>query len=131
MRETGNSVSSMTSWRSAAVSVEAEAGEDVCDLEQVHEVWLAGFAELLTVALGGDVVGATDHPGVFGGAILAELGEELFQAGVELALGAVAVEAEGYIARSHGLVYDSHRDAVARRRIQEGGLCNGRGVLGS
>ena len=86
--------------------VEAEVGEDMGDLEQVHEVRLAGFTELFTVALGGNVVGTADHPGVFGGSILAKLGEEFLKAGIELALGAIAVEAEGNVARRrHGLVY--------------------------
>jgi hypothetical protein len=51
------------------------------------------------VALGGNLVGAADHPGIFGRAVLAELFEELFEARVELANGAVAIEAQRQIAR--------------------------------
>jgi hypothetical protein len=79
----------------------------VRNLEQMHEIRFARLAELLTMALCGDFIGAADHPGVFGRAIFAELGEEFLEAGVELALGAVTVEAEGNVARGHGLVYAS------------------------
>jgi hypothetical protein len=58
------------------------------------------------VALGGNFVGAADHPGIFGRAVLAELFEELFEACVELANGAVAIEAQRQITRrGHVLVY--------------------------
>jgi hypothetical protein len=58
------------------------------------------------VALGGNLVGAADHPGIFGRAVLAELFEELFEARVELANRAVAVEAQrDFVRRRHDLVY--------------------------
>jgi len=58
------------------------------------------------VALRGNLVGTANHPGIFGGAVFAELFEELFEARVELANRAVAVEAEGdFVRRRHGLVY--------------------------
>jgi hypothetical protein len=58
------------------------------------------------VALGGDFVGAAEHPGIFGGAVLAELFEQFLEAPVELANSAVAVEAErDFVRRRHGLVY--------------------------
>jgi len=78
----------------------------VSDFEQVREIRLAGTAELVVVALGGNFVGAADHPGIFGGAILAELFEQLFEARVELANRAVAIEAQrDFVRRRHGLVY--------------------------
>jgi len=64
--------------------VEAHVREDVRDFEQVGEVRIAGAAELVVVALGGNLVGAADHPGIFGRAVLAELFEELFEACIEL-----------------------------------------------
>jgi len=76
------------------------------DLEQVGEIRIAGAAELVVVALGRDFVGAAEHPGIFRGAVLAELFEELLEASVELANGAVAVEAQrDFVRRRHGLVY--------------------------
>ncbi len=76
------------------------------DFEQVGQIRIAGTAELAVVALRGDLVGAAEHPGVFGRAVLAELFEELLKAGVELARGAVAVEAErDFVRRGHVLVY--------------------------
>jgi hypothetical protein len=62
------------------------------------------------MALGGDFIGATYEPGIFGRAILAELIEEFFEAGVELALGAVSMEIQGNVAsRRHVLVYAGRR----------------------
>jgi hypothetical protein len=92
-------------------SIKAHVRKDVRYFEQVGEIGLAGTAELVVVALGGDFVGAANHPGIFGGAVLAELVEELFEAGVELANRAVAVEAKRKIARrGHVLVYASGED---------------------
>src|SRR5712691_6400669 len=86
--------------------IEAHVREDVGDFEEVGQVRIAGAAELVVMALRGDFVGAADHPGIFGRAVLAELFEQFFEAGVELANGAVAVEAERQIARrGHVLVY--------------------------
>src|SRR5207245_8597432 len=86
--------------------VETHVREDVGDFEQVREIRVAGTAELVMMTLGGDFVGAANHPGIFGGAVLAELFEELFEACVELANGAVAVEAQrDFVRRRHGLVY--------------------------
>jgi hypothetical protein len=61
----------------------------------MSEVGVPGAAKLVTVALRSDFVGAAHHPGILGGAILAQFGEQLIQAGVQLALGAVAVKMEG------------------------------------
>jgi hypothetical protein len=95
--------------------IEAHVGEDVGDLEEMHEVGLAGFAKLGAMALGSDFVGAANHPGVFGGAMLAQLGEKFLEADVELALGAVAVEAERNVTRRrHSLVYDRRKEGVSR-----------------
>jgi hypothetical protein len=86
--------------------IEAHIREDVGDFEQVGQIGFAGAAELVVVALGGDFVGAADHPGVFGGAVLSEFLEEFFEASVKLANGAVAVEAErDFVRRGHVLVY--------------------------
>ena len=51
-------------------------------------------------------VSAAKHPGIFGRTVLAELFEQFLEARVELANGAVAVEAErDFVRRRHGLVY--------------------------
>ncbi len=58
------------------------------------------------VTFGGNFVGAADHPGIFGGAVLAELFEQFLEADVELANRAIAVEAKrDFVRRRHGLVY--------------------------
>ena len=86
--------------------VETHVREDVGDFEQVSEIRVTRTAELVVVTLGGDFVGAADHPGIFGGAVLAELFKKLLEARVELANGAVAVEAQrDFVRRRHGLVY--------------------------
>jgi len=86
--------------------IEAHVREDVSDFEKMREIRFAGAAELVVVALGGYFVGAANHPGIFGRAVLAKLFEELFEARVQLANGAVAVEAKREIARRrHVLVY--------------------------
>jgi hypothetical protein len=55
--------------------------------------------------------------------MLAELGEEFLQAGVELALGAIAVEAEGNVTRRrHSLVYDRRKESVSGRVDARGGV---------
>jgi hypothetical protein len=43
------------------------------DFEQVGEIGIAGAAKLVAVTLGGDVVGASNQPGVVGGAVPFEL----------------------------------------------------------
>ena len=74
--------------------IQAHVRENVGDFEQVGQVRLAGAAKLVVVALGGNLVGAPDHPGIFGGAVLSKFFEQFFKARVELASRAVAVEAE-------------------------------------
>jgi hypothetical protein len=87
--------------------VEAHVSEDVSDFEKVGDVGVAGTAELVAVAFGGDVKSAADQPGIIRGAIDAELGQELLKTSVDLPLGAVAVEIQGYVGwRRHALVYD-------------------------
>jgi hypothetical protein len=95
--------------------VETHVGEDVGDFEKVSDVGIAGTAELVAVAFSGYVEGAADQPRIIGGAIGAQLGEELLEASVDLPLGAVAVEIEGYVGwRRHALVYDGWRRARKR-----------------
>src|ERR1700720_428599 len=78
----------------------------------MSEVRVPRTAKLVTVPLRGDVVGAAHHPGIFGGAILAQLLEQFVEASVQLALGAVAVKMERQVAgRRHTLFY-------ARRTIR-------------
>jgi len=43
------------------------------------------------MALRGNFIGPAYHPRIFGGAVFAELFQQLVQAGIELALGAVAM----------------------------------------
>src|SRR5262249_11861684 len=89
-------------------------GEDVRYFQQVSNVRLAGTAKLIVMALRGDLVGAANHPGIFGRTILFQFFEKLFEARVQLPNRAVAVEAERQIARRrHGLVY-AHQDPSAR-----------------
>ena len=66
--------------------VDAHVGKDVGNFEQVGEVGFAGTAELVVMALSGDFVGAANHPGIFGGAVLAEFFEEFLEARVQLAI---------------------------------------------
>ena len=62
---------------------------------------------MVSVAFGSDVKGPADEPGIIRGAIGAELGEELLKASVDLPLGAIAIEIQGYVGwRRHALVYD-------------------------
>src|SRR4030088_1079207 len=76
------------------------------DFQEMSEVGVPRTAKLVTVALRRDFVGAAHHPGILRGAVLAELAQQLFQAGIEFALGAVAVKMERQIARRlHNLVY--------------------------
>jgi hypothetical protein len=67
----------------------------VGDLQKMNEVRLARPAKLIVVALRRNFIGTAYHPGIFGGSVLAELGKQFVQAGVKLALGAVAVKMEG------------------------------------
>ena len=86
--------------------VEAHIGKDVGDFEEMGQIRIAGAAKLVAVALGGDFVGAAHHPGIFRGAVLAELFEQFFKVRIKLALGAVAVEAQrDFVGGRHGLVY--------------------------
>jgi hypothetical protein len=63
----------------------------------MRHVRVARAAKLVAVTLRGDFVCATDYPGIFGGTILAEFREQFFQTGVQLALGALAMEMQGKI----------------------------------
>ena len=55
-----------------------------------------------------DFIRATDQPRVFRGPVGLQFYEEFFEARIELALGAVAVEIQGKIGgRRHTLVYAS------------------------
>src|SRR6267143_1120757 len=82
----------------------------------MSEIGFARTAELVVVALGGDFVGAADHPGIFGRAVLFELFEQLFEARVELANRAIAVEAQRNVARrGHVLVYAIRRAPREKR----------------
>jgi hypothetical protein len=63
------------------------------------------------VAFGGNFIGAPNHPGIFGGTILAQLREQLLKARVELPFGAVAVKMQRQIVgrRRHNLLDDLWR----------------------
>src|SRR5216684_1832200 len=86
--------------------IEAHVRENVRDFEEMGQIRVAGAAKLVVVALGGNFVGAAEHPGVFGRTVLAELLEQFLEASVELASGAVAVKGKrDFVRRRHGLVY--------------------------
>jgi hypothetical protein len=68
--------------------------EDVGDFQEMSEIRIARTAELIVMALRGNFIGPAYHPGIFGRAILAELFQQLVQASIELALGAVAMKME-------------------------------------
>jgi hypothetical protein len=74
--------------------IEAHVRKDVSDFEKVCKVGVARSAQLIAMPLCRNLVRAPDHPGIFRGAILAQLGEQFVQASVQLALGAVAMEME-------------------------------------
>jgi len=80
-------------------SVQAHIRQDVRDFQEVGEIRFAGIAELVAVALGGDIVGPADQPGIFGRTVQAELLKKLFQSAIELPLRAVTVEIKGRLAR--------------------------------
>ena len=69
--------------------------------------------------LSGNLVGAANQPGVFRGAILAKLGEELFQAGIELPLGAVSIEAQGRLPADGIDKYQRTDMQEARKRVAD------------
>jgi hypothetical protein len=98
------------------------------DLQEVHEVRLTGSAKLGAMAFRGDFIGTANQPGIFGRAVFSELGEEFFEASVELPLVAVAVKIKGNVScRRHVLVYDGcGRDAILGVRI---GFRSWRGIV--
>src|ERR1700736_1101253 len=83
----------------------------------MREVGVTRTAKLVAMAFRRDFVGAAHHPGIFRGAILAQLLQQLVQPGIELALGAVAMEMQRQIAgRRHNPFYARRtaRASVAR-----------------
>src|ERR1700676_4596808 len=108
--------------------IQTHVCEYVGDFKKMREVGVARAAELVTVSLGGDFIGAPHHPGILGGAIGAELGQQLVQAGIEFALGAVAVKMERQIAgRRHSLFYARRTigcDSGPRRERKKGILAD-------
>src|SRR5450631_194824 len=80
------------------------------------------------MAFRGDFISAAYQPGIFGRAVFPELGEEFFEASVELPLVAVAVKIKRYVScRRHVLVYDGcGRDAILGDRT---GFRSGRGIV--
>jgi len=78
----------------------------VGDFQEVGEIGFTGVAELVAVALCGDIVGAAHQPGIIGGAIETELLEQLLETAIELAFRAVTVEVQREIgAGAHSQVY--------------------------
>jgi hypothetical protein len=75
-------------------------------LQEVKEVRLARPANLRAMPFRGDLISTANKPGIFGGAVLTELGEKFLEASVQLALGAVPVETKRNVpCRRHVLVY--------------------------
>jgi hypothetical protein len=86
----------------------------------MREVGVTRTAKLVAMAFRRNFVGAAHHPRIFRGAIFAELGQQLVEARVELALRAVPVEIQRYVAgRRHGLVYA--RTGLRRERAAPNG----------
>jgi len=81
--------------------VEAHVGEDVGDLKRVGQERGAGLAELGAVLLSGKFVGAAEELGVVGGAILADLADQLEKASVKRAVGGRRLAARLAEGRSH------------------------------
>src|SRR5258708_4418652 len=75
-------------------SIETHIRKNVGNFQEMGEIRIARTAELIVMALRGNFIGAAYHPGIFGRAILAELFQQLVQASIELALGAVAMKME-------------------------------------
>src|SRR5258708_40257488 len=72
----------------------------------MREVGVTRTAKLVAMAFRGDFVGAAHHPRIFRRAILTQLLQQLVQAGIKLALGALAMEMQRQIAgRRHNLFY--------------------------
>ena len=118
--------------RSQGRGVQAKVGQDVSNFQEMRDVRIAGVAELVAVAFGGDLVGAAHQPGIIGGAIQAEFFEEFLEAVVEVPFRAVTVEVQREIgARAHNQVYaEKERERSARgKRGQKGtGRLSGRPV---
>src|SRR5580700_6578235 len=74
------------------------------------------------MALRCNLIGPANKPGIFRGSVLTQFGQELFEAGVELALGAVAVKTKRNVpCRRHVLVYArraSWRDSGGPHKIE-------------
>src|SRR5438067_12624815 len=87
----------------------------------MREVGITRAAQLIAMAFGGNFVGATNHPGVFRGAVFAQLGEQLVQASVKLALGTIAMKVQRYVTgKRHSLVYASRDSRATCRRVPQG-----------
>jgi hypothetical protein len=87
--------------------IQLHVREDVGYFEKMCDVGIAGAAELVAVAFCGNIIGAANQPGIVRGPIAAQLFQKLFQAGIDLPLGAVPIEVQRQIGRlRHVLVYD-------------------------
>ena len=69
--------------------VQPHVRENVGDFEKMGNIEIAGAAELVAMPLGSNFVSAADDPGIFGRTVFAKFFEELFEAGFEMADGAV------------------------------------------
>ncbi len=59
----------------------------------MRDIRIAGAAELVAVALAGDFVGAANYPRILGRPVFAKFFEEFLEARLQLADGAVPLEA--------------------------------------
>src|SRR5215469_199701 len=74
----------------------------------MRNIGVTGTAKLVAVALRGYFVSAPHEPGILGRPVGAQFFEKLFEAGIELPLGAVAIEIQRDIGRRrHTQVYQS------------------------
>src|SRR5713226_633488 len=101
--------------------IEPHVSKNVRHFEEMGHIRLAGTAELIVMALRSNFIGAAEHPGILGRAVLTEFFEEFFESRVQQASRAVAVEAQREIARrGHGLVYaqtGASGEGVKERRV--------------
>jgi hypothetical protein len=65
----------------------------VGDFQKMRDVGIAGTAELIAMTLRSNFVGAANYPRIFGRPVFAKFFEEFLEARLQLAEGAIPLEA--------------------------------------